>query len=178
MRTLPQLELADARRIAAAARARAEAEGWAVVIAIVDEGGHLMFLERADATQKGSVRVAQEKARTALLFKRPTKAIEDAGKHGPSGGTIRVATAAPPGEVVVEISDDGGGIPPAVQEHMFEPFFTTKDVGRGTGQGLAIVRPVIERHRGVIEVETAVGVGTTIRIRLPTEEDGLRAGSP
>ncbi len=105
-------------------------------------------------------------------------AIEDAGKHGPSGGTIRVATAAPPGEVVVEISDDGGGIPPAVQEHMFEPFFTTKDVGRGTGQGLAIVRSVVERHRGVIEVETAVGVGTTIRIRLPTEEDGLRAGSP
>ena len=82
MRTLPQLELADARCIAAAARARAEAEARAVVIAIVDEGGHLMFLERADATQKGSVRVAQEKARTALLFKRPTKALEDAIASG------------------------------------------------------------------------------------------------
>lgn len=78
MRTAPQLELADARRVAAAARAKAEAEGWTVVVAIVDEGGHLMFLERADGTQKGSSVVAQEKARTALLFKRPTQALEAA----------------------------------------------------------------------------------------------------
>lgn len=78
MRAAMQLELADARRVAAAARTKAEAEGWTVVIAIVDEGGHLVFLERADGTQKGSSVVAQEKARTALLFKRPTKALEDA----------------------------------------------------------------------------------------------------
>ena len=78
MKAAMQLELADAQRVAAAARAKAVAEGWAVVIAIVDEGGHLMFLERADGTQKGSSVVAQEKARTALLFKRPTKALEDA----------------------------------------------------------------------------------------------------
>jgi glc operon protein GlcG len=106
VRTLPQLELADARRIAAAARAHAEAEGWAVVIAIVDEGGHLMFLERADATQKGSVRVAQEKARTALLFKRPTKALEDAIASG------KLQMLDLPGATPIE-----GGLPLLVDGH-------------------------------------------------------------
>lgn len=77
MKTVPQLELADAHRVAAAARAKAVAEGWNVVISIVDDGGHLLFLERADGVQKGSVLVSQEKARTALLFKRPSKVFED-----------------------------------------------------------------------------------------------------
>ena len=77
MKTVPLLELSDAHRVAAAARAKAVAEGWNVVIAVVDDGGHLIFLERADGVQKGSVVVAQEKARTALFFKRPTKALED-----------------------------------------------------------------------------------------------------
>ena len=82
---MPQtLNLVDAQRIAAAARAKAVAEGWTVVIAIVDDGGHLILLERADGTQKGSIVVAQEKAKTAILFKRPTKALEDAVLAGRS----------------------------------------------------------------------------------------------
>ncbi len=72
------LSIDDARRIADACRAKASAQGWNVVIAIVDDGGHLMYLERMDGTQKASSVVAVEKARTALLFKRPTKAIEAA----------------------------------------------------------------------------------------------------
>ncbi len=71
------LSLADARKIAAAAAAKAVAEGWNVVIAIHDNGGNLIYLERADGTQLGSIVVAQEKSRTALRFKRPTKALED-----------------------------------------------------------------------------------------------------
>ena len=77
MRTLKTLSLIDAKTIAAAASKKAGAEGWAVVIAVLDAGGHLLYLERADGTQLGSVVVAQEKARTALLFKRPGKALED-----------------------------------------------------------------------------------------------------
>ena len=95
-------------------------------------------------------------------------AIEDSGKHQGAPGTIRVATWAGESEAVVEIADDGGGIPPEVRARMFEPFFTTKEAGRGTGQGLAIVRSVIDRHHGVIEVDSTLGVGTTVRIRLPT----------
>ena len=72
------LSLEDAKRIADACRAKAGEQGWKVVVAIVDDGAHLMYLERMDGTQKASSVVAVEKARTALLFKRPTKAIEAA----------------------------------------------------------------------------------------------------
>lgn len=66
------LALDDAKRVAAAARAEAEKNGWTVVIAVLDDGGHLMYLERMDGTQKASSRIAEEKGRTAILFKRPT----------------------------------------------------------------------------------------------------------
>jgi glc operon protein GlcG len=72
------LSLADAKKIATAASAKAQTEGWTVVIAIHDSGGNLIYLERADGTQLGSIRVAQEKSKTALQFKRPSKALEDA----------------------------------------------------------------------------------------------------
>jgi len=78
------LGLAEAKAVAAAAQAVAVQNGWNVVIAIVDEGGYLHYLERMDGTQMASVHVAQEKGRTAALFKRPSKALEDAvagGRH-------------------------------------------------------------------------------------------------
>jgi uncharacterized protein GlcG (DUF336 family) len=71
------LSLDDAKRVAAAAAVEAQKNGWPVVIAIVDDGGNLMYLERLDGTQKGSSHIAEEKARAAILLKRPTKAIED-----------------------------------------------------------------------------------------------------
>ena len=77
---MPTLE--DAHRIIAAARSRAAESGWMVVVAVVDDGGHLVALERMDGTQKGSVRVAEQKARTAMLFKRSTKVFEDAVLQG------------------------------------------------------------------------------------------------
>lgn len=76
------LTLADAERMTAAARVAAIENNWNVVIAVVDDGGHLISLQRMDGTQKGSVRVAEQKARTAILFKRPTKAFEDAVLQG------------------------------------------------------------------------------------------------
>jgi len=71
------LTLEDARRMTLAARRAAAENNWNVVVAIVDDGGHLISLERMDGTQKGSVRVAEQKARTAILYKRPSKAFED-----------------------------------------------------------------------------------------------------
>ncbi len=100
MLTQLTLSLSDAKQIAAAASAKAQAESWTVVIAILDRGGHLLYLERADGTQLGSVVVAQEKARTALLFKRPTKALEEAVLGG------RVHMMSLPGATAVE-----GGLP-------------------------------------------------------------------
>lgn len=77
-----QLGLAEAKAVAAAAQAKAVENGWTVVIAVLDEGGHLHCLERMDGTQLASVYVAQEKGRTAALFRRPSKAIEDAVAGG------------------------------------------------------------------------------------------------
>jgi glc operon protein GlcG len=76
------LTLEMAQQMAQAARAEARKNGWTMVIAAVDDGGHLICLERMDGTQLGSVQVAQDKARTAVLFKRPSKALEDAVAGG------------------------------------------------------------------------------------------------
>lgn len=72
------LNLDGARKIAAAAEAEAKKNNWNVVIAIVDDGGNLLYLQRMDGTQTGSIQVAIDKARTAQAFKRPTKVFEDA----------------------------------------------------------------------------------------------------
>jgi signal transduction histidine kinase len=68
--------------------------------------------------------------------------------------------------VLVEICDSGPGIPDAVRARMFEPFFTTKDVGSGSGLGLHIVRSIVERHAGRIEVTSAPG-RTCFQVTLP-----------
>ena len=71
------LTLDDAKKVAAGAEAEAKRNEWLVVIVIVDEGGHLLYLQRLDNTQFGSVNVAIEKARAAIAFRRPTKIWEE-----------------------------------------------------------------------------------------------------
>jgi signal transduction histidine kinase len=71
---------------------------------------------------------------------------------------------------VIAVADQGVGISPEHLETIFDPFFTTKDVGAGTGLGLSITHGIISEHQGKIEVESAVGKGTTVRILLPLEE--------
>jgi len=72
--------------------------------------------------------------------------------------------------VRIDIADTGSGIPESIRHRIFDPFFTTKEVGRGTGQGLAIARTtVMAKHRGSLTFETEVGKGTTFTIRLPID---------
>jgi glc operon protein GlcG len=82
--TKKALTLEAAQQIAAAAQAEAAKNKWTMVICVVDDGGHLIYLERMDGTQIGSVQVAQAKAVTAVHFKRPTKALEEAVAAGRS----------------------------------------------------------------------------------------------
>jgi len=83
-------------------------------------------------------------------------------------GTITVSTHCDGDWAKVRISDTGMGIPEEVRPRIFDPFFTTKEVGKGTGQGLAIAHNVVvEKHGGTITFETKVGKGTTFIIRLP-----------
>lgn len=94
-------------------------------------------------------------------------AIADAGDES---GTIFVHTSLVDEEIEITITDTGGGIPESVRGRIFEPFFTTKEVGRGSGQGLAIAHQiVVERHGGTISFETELGQGTTFVIRLPLD---------
>jgi PAS domain S-box-containing protein len=91
-------------------------------------------------------------------------ASRGAGYHG----LIRVATRQEGAEVVVSVTDNGSGIPPALRDRIFEPFFTTKPVGKGTGQGLAIVHAVVvDKHKGRITVDSEPGQGTTFHLHLP-----------
>ena len=94
------LTLEGAKKVAAAAEAEARKNNWNVVIAVVDDGGSLLYLQRIDGTQTGSIDVAIQKARTAQAFKRPTKVFEDAIAGG------RVALVALHGALPLE-----GGVP-------------------------------------------------------------------
>jgi signal transduction histidine kinase len=95
-------------------------------------------------------------------------AIEETGRRG----TIRISSEVDGDHAVVRISDDGAGIPDDVLPKIFDPFFTTKDVGRGSGQGLPLVRTVVEKgHGGTLTVDSEPGIGTTFTLRLPICRD-------
>jgi PAS domain S-box-containing protein len=83
-------------------------------------------------------------------------------------GQITVRTRSSDTHSIIEIQDDGTGISEHVRSHLFEPFFTTKPIGKGTGQGLALVRTIVEaNHKGLIALETEVGVGSLFRLSFP-----------
>ena len=94
-------------------------------------------------------------------------AIEASGKDL-SSGKISIATHHAGAEVLVTVKDNGCGIKPEHLDKIFDPFFTTKEVGKGTGQGLAISRSiVVDRHGGALDVHSIVGTGTQFTVRLP-----------
>ncbi len=91
----------------------------------------------------------------------------NAAQSIPGQGTITLRTREENGEVLVEISDTGCGIPPEHLKRIFDPFFTTKPVGQGTGLGLSLVYSIVRKHGGRIEVDSQPGQGSTFRIILP-----------
>ena len=98
-------------------------------------------------------------------------AISDLVKNeGRGPGCITVSTRCDGQVAEIRVTDTGTGIPEVVQGKVFDPFFTTKDVGKGTGQGLAIAHAiVVQKHKGTIRFETSNGAGTTFIIRLPIQ---------
>ncbi len=99
-------------------------------------------------------------------------AAQAIGEQVPKGsadkGTIRISSRKVENGVEIRIADSGPGIPEEIRNRIFDPFFTTKEVGKGTGQGLAISHAVIvEKHGGFIHVESETGKGTTFIIFLP-----------
>ncbi|MSM40623.1 MAG: HAMP domain-containing protein [Geobacter sp.] len=98
--------------------------------------------------------------------------ILNAGAAMAGGGSLVVGTAlADDGFVDISFRDTGAGIPADNLEKIFEPFFTTKE--KGTGLGLAITKQIVEMHHGKVRIDSVVGVGTTVTIRLPREQEEL-----
>jgi signal transduction histidine kinase len=105
------------------------------------------------------------------LLVNASHAISDVVKGTGDLGKLHVRTRLDGNEVEISISDSGTGIPESARDKIFDPFFTTKEVGKGTGQGLAIAHSVIvKKHGGTLRFETECGKGTTFFIRLPIDE--------
>ncbi|MFT5356088.1 MAG: two-component system NtrC family sensor kinase [Polyangiales bacterium] len=97
-------------------------------------------------------------------------------------GKITITTRTEDDGILLSIRDTGAGIPDSVRARIFDPFFTSKEVGKGTGQGLAIAQSIIKNHGGRIHVDSEVGSGTCFQIWLPLashlEARGQVATSP
>ncbi len=103
-----------------------------------------------------------------LLVNAAHAIAEGVGEGSKSRGKITIRTMRDPKGVEISVHDTGCGIPAAVKPHIFEPFFTTKEVGRGTGQNLALAHAIIvKQHNGNIWFESESGKGTTFFIHLP-----------
>jgi signal transduction histidine kinase len=95
-----------------------------------------------------------------------TNLIVNAVEAMPEGGTLKVRTRKEPTDIMVEIRDNGSGIPESLKSRVFEPFFTTKSVGEGTGLGLDTVARIVRKHRGNIRFDSKPG-DTCFQVRLP-----------
>src|SRR5262249_23345396 len=98
----------------------------------------------------------------------------------PDGGTLTIATALDPARdshLVVAVSDTGTGMPPDVVARAFDPFFTTKPPGKATGRGLSQVHGIIRQFGGEVDIDTAPGKGTTIRLSLPRTSAGVESAA-
>ncbi len=109
-----------------------------------------------------------EKLRQAFL-----NIVINALQATPSGGSISIALIEVGPEVEIRFRDSGSGVAPEHLHRIFEPFFTTKP--DGTGLGLAITRKIIEGHGGTLQIESVVGQGTTVVIRLPLQQGGVHS---
>jgi PAS domain S-box-containing protein len=100
-------------------------------------------------------------------------AIEEAVREDAARkGRIEIATTHRDDFVEIKVADNGIGISETIKDRIFDPFFTTKEIGKGSGQGLAISRNVVvERHNGSMELQSEVGKGTTFFIRLPLQTE-------
>ncbi|MEN0062716.1 MAG: ATP-binding protein [Myxococcota bacterium] len=102
---------------------------------------------------------------TNLIVNAAHAVANDPNRQGK--GAIRIRSVHYQDEVRIEVCDDGCGIPQTIRHRIFDPFFTTKARGKGTGQGLPLVRAVMEQHEGRVDVRTEVGEGTTFILTFP-----------
>jgi signal transduction histidine kinase len=116
---------------------------------------------RLDVACEGAVKCAPPLVTQVL-----TNLLENAIYAAGSGGWVQMRTSASNGQLSVELSDSGSGVPIQLRERIFEPFFTTKPTGIGTGLGLPLARDIVHRHGGVLEIRER-GAQTCFVMELP-----------
>lgn len=131
--------------------------------------------------RKGNVTLVPDLPLTSVMATYDAQQIEqvlinlvtNAVQAMPEGGTLDVSLKEYDDNLVITMRDSGVGIPEENLVRIFDPFFTTKPEGEGTGLGLSVSYGIISRHRGLIEVESEVGIGTTFVVSLPLRVDSL-----
>ena len=96
----------------------------------------------------------------------------------PTGGTLTIRTWVDGGFAHVEVADSGQGIAQENLARIYDPFFSTKGAKKGTGLGLSITYGIIQEHKGIIEVDSAVGQGTRFRLEFPAETSRASTAVP
>jgi CheY-like chemotaxis protein len=134
------------------------------------ERGAVVHVEKDLASGDLAVTGAENEIRDAL-----TNLVFNAVDAMPEGGTLTLRTRAQSGQIVVEVSDSGIGMDEKTRSRCFEPFFTTKGE-RGTGLGLAMVFGMAQRHNAQVEIDSAPGHGTTMRLLFPTALSSVPRG--
>jgi signal transduction histidine kinase len=131
-----------------------------------------LLCNAVDALEKLKVESVKAEGSEDRLPGKFSSEVESAREHRATP-CIRIRTEVlDPNWVAIAISDNGSGIPEAIQDRIFDPFFTTKDPGKGTGLGLAISYQIIAQHRGKIEVRSIPGQGAEFKISLPIRLPG------
>ncbi len=131
--------------------------------------------------RKGNVTLVPDLPRTSVMATYDPQQIEqvlinlvtNAVQAMPDGGTLDVSLKEDDDNLVITMRDSGVGIPEENVVRIFDPFFTTKPEGEGTGLGLSVSYGIVSRHRGRIDVESDVGIGTTFTVSLPLQADSL-----
>ena len=103
---------------------------------------------------------------TQIMFNLLVNAIH----FSPKGGCVTITAFSTPDELIIEVSDNGPGIPEENRSRIFDPFFTTKPVGEGSGLGLSVVHGIVRSHRGDIAIFDNLPTGTVFRVRLPLKQ--------
>jgi signal transduction histidine kinase len=96
--------------------------------------------------------------------------LSNAADASKPGDRVDLLARANAGEAIIEVMDQGQGIPDELRETIFEPFYTTKPTGQGTGLGLSLAYKIIEDHGGTLMIDSQTGLGTRVIVTLPLSE--------
>jgi signal transduction histidine kinase len=96
--------------------------------------------------------------------------LSNAADASKPGDRVDLLARANAGEAIIEVMDQGQGIPDELRETIFEPFYTTKPTGQGTGLGLSLAYKIIEDHGGTLTIDSQTGLGTRVIVTLPVTE--------